>query len=161
MTARVLIRINRDLGDDWFYMSALERVVVAVVEIVLFFGVCVGLSGSFNFVLDASSSFSLLFVSSAVFIILGKYIAEPFFTTPMGSISNSVAALLIVVSIQDKASFILYWPLLILFVLIFLSSLGVLLLNSFPKYDRLKTALLTVSTRLGRSELLYSGIYLL
>ena len=161
MTARVLIRINRDLGDDWFYMSALERVVVAVVEIVLFFGVCVGLSGSFNFVLDASSSFSLLFVSSAVFIILGKYIAEPFFTTPMGSISNSVAALLIVVSIQDKASFILYWPLLILFVLIFLSSFGVLLLNSFPKFDRLKTVLLTMSTRLGRSELLYSGIYLL
>ena len=142
-------------------MGALQRVSVAIIEIGIFFGVCIGLSGSLDFVLDSNSPFNLLFVSSAVFIILGKYIAEPFFTSPMGSISNSIAALLIIISIQDKASFILYWPLLIFFALIFLSSLAVLLLNNSSRFERLKMVLLTISTRLGRSDALYSGIYLL
>lgn len=142
-------------------MGALQRVSVAIIEIGIFFGVCAGLSGSLDFVLNSNSPFNLLFVSSAVFIILGKYIAEPFFTSPMGSISNSIAALLIIFSIQDKASFILYWPLLVFFAFIFLSSLVVLLLNNSSRFERLKMVLLTISTRFGRSSALYSGIYLL
>ena len=141
-------------------MKAIHRFIVAILEIAAFLAISYGITGSFAFIQDASSPFNLLFVSSAVFIILGQYISEPFFTTPLGAISNSVAAILILLAINSPSSFLFYEPILALFIAILVSAVVVLALNALDILPRIKKTLLVITTNLGKSKVLYSVIYL-
>ena len=141
-------------------MKAIHRFIVAILEIAAFLAISYGITGSFAFIQDASSPFNLLFVSSAVFIILGQYISEPFFTTPLDAISNSVAAILILLAIKSPSSFLFYEPILVLFIAILVSAVVVLALNALDILPRIKKTLLVITTNLGKSKVLYSAIYL-
>ncbi|MBM6892621.1 ATP-binding protein [Enorma massiliensis] len=141
-------------------MTAIQRISVATIEVLAFFIICCTLSGSFEFIRDTSSPFNLLFLSSAVSIILGKYISEPFFTTPLGAISNSIAAFLILLAVNNPDNLLFYWPMMALFIVILACSVGVLLLNIIDRVPRIKRCLLSISSALGKSKVLYSFIYL-
>lgn len=134
-------------------MKAIHRFIVAILEIAVFLAISYGITGSFAFIQDASSPFNLLFVSSAVFIILGQYISEPFFTTPLGAISNSVAAILILLAINSPSSFLFYEPILALFIAILVSAVVVLTLNALDILPRIKKTLLVITTNLGKSKM--------
>ena len=141
-------------------MKAIQRIIVAAIEILTFFIICYSLTGSIDFIRDTSSPFNLVFLSSAVFIILGQYVSEPFFTTPLGAISNSIAAILILLAVNNSDSLLFYPHMMILFAAILICAIGVLFLNVIDKAPRVKQLLLSISTTLGKSKVLYSFVYL-
>lgn len=133
---------------------------MATIEILTFFIICYFLTGNIDFIKDTSSPFNLVFLSSAVFIILGQYVSEPFFTTPLGAISNSIAAILILLAANNSDSLLFYPHMMILFVAVLICAIGVLFLNVIDMAPRVKQLLLSISTTLGKSKVLYSFVYL-
>jgi len=142
-------------------LTAIQRISVAFLVLCTFFVLCFALTGSIDFLFEASSVFNLLFLSGALLVILGKYVAEPFFTTPLGAVSNSIAAILVLLSVDEPKQFVLYYPSMVLFISILLCAIIVLALNDAESTPRLRSVFLRVASSLGASKVLFSVVYIL
>lgn len=85
-----------------------QRIIVATIYLILVF-VCVSLlGGNIKELLIGATDESIWFYSGILLIIMGQYVTEPFFSTPADCLSNSVATMLAMLSIQNKPGFALY-----------------------------------------------------
>jgi len=135
-----------------FLISALYIIIMAVIGNYF--------NGDFSFVFDTGKPLYLIFVASALMIILGAYITEPFFSKPVDVIAKSIAMLLILVSIQNPESLIgftfIKWYSIILGGL---SIISILLLE-FPRIARVQRELVFICTYVGRPKIFFSILYL-
>ncbi|WP_425390993.1 ATP-binding protein [Ekhidna sp.] len=111
---------------------------------------------------DLANDTSLWFYSGILLIVLGKYVAEPFFTKPTDSLTNSLAVLIALLTIDSKASFFGYQAIFIfnLTVLVFsLVSIGLKDAES-NLWRGLSRFTYWFSVKLGASNVLFSIIFL-
>lgn len=142
-------------------MSISQRIFAVAIYLAIILGACRYFSGGWEFLLNSNDSYNLLFVSGALLLIFGTYITEPFFTKPVDIITNSVAVILALLSVNDKVNFIGYWELLYASALIGGIAVVLILLSGFPKIEKLQMVLVEVVTKIGQSKLIFSVIYLL
>jgi uncharacterized protein len=140
-----------------------ERMVASFLYAVLiiFIGWC--LNGGFSFLFDSSNNLYLLFVASAMMLIMGDYLTEPYYTKPVDVVVKSFTVLLVLgsIPIEKQNEFILYKTFLSINVFLLVLSTSLLLLGHFQDGTRLKKFLLSIITKFSTPSIIFSILYLL
>ena len=135
-----------------------QRIIVATIYLILVF-VCVSLlGGNIKELLIGATDESIWFYSGILLIIMGQYVTEPFFSTPADCLSNSVATMLAMLSIQNKPGFALYWYIFsFCFILMILSIVAMATKDINSNFSR---AVYFFVNKIGSAKILFSIIYL-
>ena len=140
-------------------LSLPQRIIAVIVYTISFLSICYFLSGDWGFLTGDNKEYSILFVSGALLLIFGAYIAEPYFTKPVDVITNSIALILALLGINDPNNFIGYWYL--FYAGIFLASSSIILIflyQLFPKLERIEKGFYEIIIKLGQSKVVFSAI---
>lgn len=136
-----------------------QRLIVAlayVITIVLAYSV---LGGPITDILNQKNQTSVWFFSGILLVIMGKYVTEPYFSSPSDTLSNSISLTLFLATLINKNELIGYWPLIVYSLLMFiLSIIHIALMNTNIKFKRISFYLLK---SIGSSKCMFSAIYLL
>ncbi len=142
-------------------LSIVQRIIAVGLYIAAFLFICRFFSGDWSFLVDSSSDYSLLFVSGALLLIFGTYIAEPYFTKPVDVITNATAVVLALLSIKEPTSLIGYWELFYASVALGIFSILIIFFSQFPRIEKIQKVFFEIITKVGQSKIVFSVIYLL
>lgn len=142
-----------------------KRIVVALIYLVLLIWIFLTIYGDFNQLLWGTSKDShIWFFSGAFLIILGKYIAEPFFSKPTDAIANTSAIIITLFSLNDKEGLFGYKFILVAALSVLFFSLLTILLKNISSDNqnliKLNNFSYTFATKIGNSKVIFSFIYL-
>lgn len=138
-----------------------QRIFAVFIYTIFFLFLCYYFSKGWSFLTDSNSNYNLLFVSGALLLIFGTYIAEPYFTKPVDVITNSIAAVLALLSIKNPSSLVGYWALFYTSVGIGILSILIIFTSQFSKIQKIQQAVFEVIVKIGQSKIVFSVIYLL
>lgn len=118
------------------------------------------LDHGWDFLTNSSNHYNTLFVASALMLVMGAYITEPYFTKPIDVIAKSFSILLVLFGISESEKFIFFDTLVgfnaaLLFfsiVLIFLQQANII--NKFQRF------LYMLTTWIAKPEIIFSIVYL-
>lgn len=136
-------------------LSIIQRIIAVVLYIVIFLMICRFFSNGWGFLTDSSSNYNLLFVSGALLLIFGTYIAEPYFTKPVDVITNTTAVVLALLSIKNPAPLIGYWELFYTSVALGIFSIFIIFLSQFPKIEKIQKVFFEIVTKIGQSKIIF------
>ena len=135
-----------------------QRIIVATIYLVIVF-ICVSLlGGNLKELITGATDESIWFYSGILLIIMGQYVTEPFFSTPADSLSNSIATILALLSIQNRQGLYGYW-----FIFGFSLILIVFSISAMATKDmnnKFSTIVYILANKLGSSKFLFSVVYL-
>lgn len=140
-----------------------QRILVAFIYLIILVLIFRGLGGDIlSMAFDLANDTSLWFYSGILLIVLGKYVAEPFFTKPTDSLTNSLAVLIALLTIDSKASFFGYQAIFIFNLSVLLFSLVSIGLKDAESnlWRGLCRFTYWFSVKLGASNVLFSIIFL-
>jgi len=142
-------------------LSISQRLAAVTIYIALFLSLCWHFSGGWDFLVNAEDKYNILFVSGALLLIFGVYIAEPYFTKPIDVLTNSSAIILALLGVYNEEQFVGYWY--VLYAAAFLGALSILVVVTaqMTSYERPKKILMEVVTKVGQSRIAFSVIYVL
>lgn len=136
-----------------------QRLIVAfayVITIVVAYSV---LGGPIADILNQKDQASVWFFSGILLVIMGKYVTEPYFSSPSDTLSNSISLTLFLTTLINKNELIGYWFLIVYSLsMFFLSIIHIVLKNTSIKFKRISFYLLK---SVGSSKCMFSAIYLL
>jgi uncharacterized protein len=140
-----------------------ERIVSALLYTTLIIGIGRCLNGNFDFLFDSSNKYYVLFVASALMLIMGEYLTEPYYTKPVDVIVKSFTILLVLGSIpEDKQKvFFLYDAFLSINIFLLLSSCVLVFLGYVGDNLRIKKFFLSLLTKFSSPSIIFSILYLL
>jgi len=142
-------------------LSIAQRIIAVLFYIVAFLLICRFFSQNWTFLTESSNNYNLLFVSGALLLIFGTYIAEPYFTKPVDVITNSIAIVLALLSINEPSQLIGYWELFYASVILGIFSIIIIFLSQFTKFKKFQRLFFVIITTIGQSKIVFSAIYLL
>ncbi len=136
-----------------------QRLIVAfayVVTIVIAYSV---LGGPIADILHQRDQASVWFFSGILLVIMGKYVTEPYFSSPSDTLSNSISLTLFLTTLINKNELIGYWFLLVYSLSMFIMSIiHIAIKNTNFKFKKVSYYLLK---SIGSSKWMFSAIYLL
>ena len=143
------------------HLTIVQRIFAVFIYTTLFILSCYWFNNhNWGFLTDSTNKYNLLFVSCALLLIFGSYIAEPFFTKPVNVTTNSVAIILILLSINNPKTFIGYHFLFFSACTLLIFSILVIFLSYFQKFDVFQKVLFEILTKAGQSKIVFSFIYI-
>ena len=143
------------------HLSIVQRIVAVGLYIGVFLLACRVFSGDWSYLIDPSSNYNLLFLAGALLLIFGTYIAEPYFTKPVDVITNSVAVILAMLSIQNPMNFMGYWIIFYASAGLGISAVLVIFTSQFHKFEKFQKVFFEIITKIGQSRIIFSVIYVL
>ncbi len=140
-----------------------ERMVASFLYVILIIGIGRYLSQDFSFLFDSSNKFYVLFVASALMLVMGDYLTEPYYTKPVDVIVKSFTILLVLGSIplEKQKVFILYDIFLYVNIFLLILSCSLVLWGNQDNNTRLKKFLLGIITKFSSPSIIFSILYLL
>lgn len=140
-----------------------ERMIASFLYVILIIGIGRYLSQDFSFLFDSSNKFYLLFVASALMLVMGDYLTEPYYTKPVDVIVKSFTILLVLGSIplEKQKVFILYDIFLYVNIFLLILSCSLVLWGNQENNTRLKKILLGIITKFSSPSIIFSILYLL
>lgn len=139
-----------------------QRVLAAIIYLTLLILIFSLIGGNIsNVIFEQSVDSSIWFYSGALLVILGAYIAEPFFSKPSNIIINSVAVIVALLGLDDKSA-LLGYNFIIFFSagMLILSVLTITLANSenngLQKFSKISY---WITTNLGHNKVIFSLLY--
>lgn len=142
-------------------LSIQQRIFVVIIYILTFISICRFFSGNWSFLWNSNDIYNLPFISGALLLIFGTYVAEPHFTKPADVIINSFAIILALFSVKNSDIFIGYCYLLIAASVLGISAIVLIFLSEFLKFKKATHVFYEIITKLGQSKIAFSSIYLL
>ena len=144
-------------------LSASERILSSLIYFALIILIGYYLNGNYQFLYSTSNDYYVLFVSSALMLIMGDYITEPYYTKPVDVIAKTIAILLVLgsFSIEQQSKFIFFELFFYFNVLFLLSALVLTLFGMFGGFDKIKKSILFIITKLASPAIIFSILYLL
>jgi hypothetical protein len=137
-----------------------QRIIAVIAYVGVFVLLTRHFSGDFGFLFDSQNVYNQLFVSVALLLIFGSYIAEPFFTKPTDVLVNSAGIFLFLLSINNPQDFIGYELLKYSTVALLGISLLVILISQMFKRNKWLEAVVDILVKIGQSKVSYSVIYI-
>ncbi len=142
-----------------------QRILVAILYLILLIILFHFIDGNFNeLLLKTSNDKRIWFFSGSLLIILGKYIAEPFFSKPTDAITNSTAVIITLLTLSKKDDFSFYEIILILALVVLFFSLLTIFLKNFNQENnnvkKINRFSYRVAVNIGNYKVLFSLIYL-
>jgi len=142
-------------------LSIIQRIIAVIVYIVAFLIICYYFSSDWGFLKGVNKEFNLLFVSGALLLVFGTYVAEPYFTKPVDVITNSIAVILALLSIGKPNDFVGYWYIFYSSILLALISIILIFLYQlFPKLEKVQKMFYAFIIKIGQSKVVFSVIYI-
>ncbi len=140
-----------------------ERIISSFLYVIIIMGMGWHLNGNFEFLFDSSNKFYVLFVASALMLIMGDYLTEPYYTKPVDVIVKSFTILLVLGSIPKDSQEIFLFYNIFLYINIFLliTSTILVFLGNFEEGTRLKKFFLNLITKFASPSIIFSLLYLL
>lgn len=140
-----------------------ERMIASFLYVILIIGIGRYLSQDFSFLFDSSNKFYLLFVASALMLVMGDYLTEPYYTKPVDVIVKSFTILLVLGSIplEKQKVFILYDIFLYVNIFLLILSCSLVLWGNQENNTRFKKILLGIITKFSSPSIIFSILYLL
>lgn len=135
-----------------------QRIIAAimyVITIVIVYGV---LGGSVIDILNQTEQASVWFFSGILLVIMGKYVTEPYFSSPTDTFSNSISLILMLQTVADKSKLVGYYFLYVYAVLMFGLSLTHIVFKNVN--ERFKRISFFVLKNIGTSKMMFSAVYL-
>lgn len=142
-------------------LNIIQRLIVVGLFIIVFFVLCWHFDGDIRFFLNPQNRYALLFTSCALMLIMGTYIAEPFFASPTEVLANSIAIVLFLLSFyQERHKFVGFNYIIVVSFILIILSLVAIFLNHKQRNSKFSKILFSVLTKIGNAKMSYSIIYL-
>jgi len=140
-----------------------ERVFIALIYFIILTGILwVFMENPFKDFFSKAPYLSIIYITGALLLLLGKYLVEPYFTKPTDAIVNSISVLLSLNSIINKNDFLFFWIifyfsftiLLLSFISIFTKDFNIKIINNISRFC------CSIAVTFGQSKVIFSIIYL-
>lgn len=141
--------------------SVIIRLLICFLYSFIFLIFCWYFTKGWQFLHDANNHFNILFVSGALLLLFGTYLAEPYFTKPIDVLTNSTSVILALLSIRNPEEFIGYYFVFYGAIVVEVLAIVTILLHGQNRYLRIQKSMFEIVTKLGSSKILFSVIYLL
>jgi hypothetical protein len=138
-----------------------ERMITSIVYFLIILSVGYYLNGSFEFLTKSSNHLNTLFVASALMLIMGSYITEPYFTKPVDVIAKTFSILLILFGISKVSDFIFYDIFLYFNVVLLLLSIVLIFIQQMHYFVKAQRVIYYITTKIAQPEIIFSMLYLL
>jgi hypothetical protein len=136
-----------------------QRFAAVFIYFVLIVAIGYYLRSSIEFIFNPSDNLHLVFIATAITLLLSSYIIEPFFTRPVEVVARWIAIFLFLLGIQAKEQFLLfdYW---IVISLIFIAlALLVIVMHKSAKFEKSLKILTSIICKISRPEIVFSFLY--
>lgn len=140
-------------------LGAGARLIVAAILLGIVVTTIRFLAGSWSFLNDGSG-YNLIFVSAALLLVLGVYVAEPYFSRPADVIVNTVAIIVALMGVRNPQEFAFHGLAMASAVAILVVAIVVVALPR-QVLPRTREIAYRVIRRVGRSSVLFPALYLL
>lgn len=141
--------------------NIVTRLLICILYLFVFLSLCRWFAGSWQFLYDANNNFNMLFVSGALLLLFGTYLAEPYFTKPLDVLTNSTSIILALLAIRRPSEFIGYYFLFVGAVILEILAVLTIVLHAQARFLRTQKSIFDIITKLGSSKVIFSTIYLL
>lgn len=139
-------------------LSQKQRLLTAffyLLSVILIFNT---LGGGLSSVLNQTNDSSIWFYSGILLIIMGKYVTEPYFSTPTDTFANSISLILVLKTVCDKSKLWGYDFLIIFSICLIFLSLFHMIFKDVN--DKIKNISYWLLKNLGSSTIIFSLVYL-
>lgn len=142
-------------------LNITERTIISILYFSLIIAVGFYYNNSFDFLINNNNNFNILFVASALMLIMGAYITEPYYTKPVDVIAKTFSIFLVLIAIQEPEKFILYdWFFWINLVLL-LTSVLLIFTQKVEKLAKTQIVIFKIITGIAKPKIIFSILYLL
>ncbi len=138
-----------------------ERVVASLIYFIFITGTGYHLNGNWDFLTNSSNHLNTLFVASALMLIMGAYVTEPYFTKPVDVIAKTFSILLVLFGISETSKFLFYDIFLWFNVTLLVGSIFLIFIQQLKKFEKLQKIIYFVTTKVAKPEIIFSMLYLL
>jgi len=138
-----------------------ERIITSVLYFIIVLTIGRFLDGSWDFLTDSSNHLNTLFVASALMLIMGSYITEPYFTKPVDVIAKTFSILLVLFGISKASGFIYYDTFLYFNAILLALSIGLIFIQQLNRFEKVQKVIYYAITKIAKPEILFSMLYLL
>lgn len=139
-------------------LSQLQRLITAMVYIVIIVVIYGALNGGIADLLNQSEPTTVWFFSGILLVIMGMYVTEPYFSSPTDTLSNSISLILVLTALTSKQEIVGYWGLLVYAICMFLISIVHMIVKN--KSEKAKKISFWILKYLGSSKVMFSVVYL-
>jgi len=139
------------------------RIIIAFIYFVLLSAIlCVLVGNPFENIFTTNQHLSIVYFTGALFLVLGKYLVEPYFTKPTDAIVNSISVLLALNTISNRYDFLFYSTIHLFATVIFLLGvLSIFLKDSNSKIIKpISRLCCAIAVNFGQSRVIFSVVYL-
>lgn len=140
-------------------LSIRQRFLAAGIYITLILFLGNYLSGDIENVFDPSNKWNFLFIVTALSVVLGSYILEPYFTRPVEVIARWVAVLLFILGINDEGNFLLYTYWIYTSIFFITVALFLIFFKDSEKFVKSRKIGTDVICKISRPEIVFSILY--
>jgi len=138
-----------------------ERIVTSILYFIIVLSIGRYLDGGWDFLTNSANHFNTLFVASALMLIMGSYITEPYFTKPVDVIAKTFSIMLVLFGISKASGFLYYDVFLYFNIILLVLSIGLIFIQQLNKLVKVQKVIYYVITKIAKPELLFSMLYLL
>lgn len=138
------------------HLNIQERIIVALLytAIILFVGRY--LDNGWDFITNSSNHLNTLFVASALMLIMGSYVTEPYFTKPVDVIAKSFSVLLVLFGLSGVSNFLFYDTFLYFTFSLLGLSIILVFIQQLGKYEKIGQIIYKIVTYIGKPEIIFS-----
>lgn len=138
-----------------------QRIIISIFYLCLIVSLGYYLSNDFDFLTNNSNPLYILFIASALMLILGSYVTEPFFTKPVDVIVKTSAILLFLIGIPNKSELFLYPYFFYLNLILLVTSILIIFTQNLQKFEKVQKFIYEIITKISKPRIIFSILYLL
>ena len=142
-------------------LTIAERIIASSIYFMIILSIGYYLDSGWGFLTNSSNPLNTLFVASALMLIMGAYITEPYYTKPVDVIAKSFAILLILFGVSNVTDFLFYEPFLYFIFSLLGLSIILVFVQQLGKYEKISHIIYKTITYIGKPEIIFSMLYLL
>ena len=142
-------------------LTIAERIIASSIYFMIILLIGYHLDSGWGFLTNSSNPLNTLFVASALMLIMGAYITEPYYTKPVDVIAKSFAILLILFGVSNVTDFLFYEPFLYFIFSLLGLSIILVFVQQLGKYEKISHIIYKTITYIGKPEIIFSMLYLL
>jgi len=136
-----------------------QRFAAVFIYFILIVAIGYYLRSSIEFIFNPSDNLHLVFIATAITLLLSSYIIEPFFTRPVEVVARWIAIFLFLLGIQAKDQFLLYDYWLVISLIFIALALLVIVMHKSAKFEKSLKILTSIICKISRPEIVFSLLY--
>lgn len=139
-------------------LSQKQRLITAIIYLIIIILTFNTIGDGLCSIFDQCNDSSIWFYSGILLIIMGKYVTEPYFSTPTDTFSNCISLILVLITVDDKSKLWGYNFLIVYSIFLIILSLFHMVFKDMN--DKIKNISYFLLKNFGSSTVIFSFVYL-